>query len=801
MANRAIVQQYLSQGKQLTLLKGKRPLMKDWTKARVSEEKILSHDDNIGWVVGASDLVIDVDPKNGGEDSFEKLLEFLRINDSAVELDSTVNTPSGGFHIYLALPKKCAGKKFKKTLNKSYPGIDFLTQGSQCVIAGSETERGKYQWSDDMLGEFEQALAPLGLIRLLSSDSDSDSELGDSELGDSELGESELGDFEGLIEGGTSGWTQDAVESMMAKLDPSMGNDDWVKVGMALHDWSPTGGLDVWEQWSKQGENYKEGETETRWESFTAGGGVTLGTVSHMVKEVDYDESVEKVNGYVELIKSYDEKRLEFDLLPTLKEESFSGVGKEKLVKAIQDRYKALSGIRMPIANIRQMITPVDIVTGTFVADGETPAWCKNWAYVNTHTGFISLVTLRLHKSESFNIENGKHVPTNEGGNKPSAAKYVSDWGFVDKVDCMAYLPFREEGVFTMGGESVLNSFNPRSVPVEAQEFTDDGKKAIDKIKKHIKLVCTTDETANILTQWLAHQVQHPGRQVLWAPVVQSIQGLGKTFFGELLRACLGDRNVGTVSPNQVVSEFNGWATNVVVNMLEELRVKGHNRYEVVNALKPLISDRIIQINDKGVKHHMIYNTTNYMCFTNYKDSLPLDEDDRRWWVIFAPIQSLKDLRQFVGEDVVSYFPKLFEAIQKNGQEVRKWLLEYEISADFMNTKQAPMTQDKLSMIATEDASFEGLFEIKELIKIGGKYFNEEAISSVDLFDALLFKHPELEVQTTKRNILLKKLGYMILPKPINVDGKARRIWSKTQIPNKEVRALLLQQSSDVDDL
>lgn len=785
MVNRTIIQQYLKQGKQLTLLKGKKPSVKDWTNTKVSEEKILSHNDNLGWVIGPCDLVIDVDPKNGGEDSFKKLLKFLRINDPFLKLDSTVSTPSGGFHIYLQMPKKYADKQFKKTLNKEYPGIDFLTQGSQCVIPGSETERGKYQWSDDMFGEFEQSSAPLSLIHLLSYESEN----------------SELGDFDGLIGGESSNWPQDKVEAMMAKLDASMGNDDWVKVGMALHDWDPIRGLDIWEQWSKQGENYNEGDTEARWKSFTLGGGVTLGTISYMVKEVNYDESIEKVNGYIERIKFCDEKQLEFDLLPTLREEDFSKVNREKLVKAIQDRYKDLSGIRMPVGNIRQMITPIDIVTGTFVADGETPEWCKNWVYVNSHTGFIDLKTLKLHKSESFNVENGKFVPMTEGGTKPSATKFISDRGFVDKVDSIAYLPSYDGTICTIDGASILNSFNPRTIPIEAKEFTNEGEKAIDKIKKHIKFICTTDQDADIFTQWLAHQVQYPGRQVLWSPVVQSIQGVGKSFFGELLRSCLGDRNVGTVSPNQVVNEFNGWATNVVVNILEELRVKGHNRYDAVNALKPLITDRMIQINDKGVKQYMTYNTTNYMCFTNYKDALPLDEDDRRWWVIFVPIQSLKDLRQFVGEDAVSYFPKLFDAVRSNGQEIRKWLMEYEISTDFMNTKQAPMTQDKLSMIATEDAGFEGLNELKELIMKGGKFFNEEVISSSDLFEALLFENPELEIQTTKRNILLKKLGYMILPKPVKLDGKARRVWSKTQIPNEQVRTLLLEHDDDVDDL
>ena len=158
---------------------------------------------------------------------------------------------------------------------------------------------------------------------------------------------------------------------------------------------------------------------------------------------------------------------------------------------------------------------------------------------------------------------------------------------------------------------------------------------------------------------------------------------MGKSFFGELLRYCLGDSNVGTVSSSQVISNFNSWATGVCVNVLEELRIKGKNRYQVINSLKPLITDRMIQINEKGVKQYTTYNTTNYICFTNHKDAIPIDKDDRRWWIIFVPINSLDEMSNILNEDVKTYFPKLFDSMRNNHCEIRKWLLEYEISNEF----------------------------------------------------------------------------------------------------------------------
>ena len=777
MISRAILDQFIIQEKWLVPLSGKDPIVKNWTNKKVDYDKVIAHakkGENVGWVLREQDFVIDVDvKKKDGKASYAKLCELTGCD----YLEPSVITPSGGFHIYLQLPKKYIGKRFRKTLETKFPGIDFLTIGSQCVIPGGHTPNGDYTWFDEDLPYFAQELAPKEIVDLivyevLEPESSSD-----------------LGEFEGLIGSSQSDWPEEKVAEMLEHLDPSMGNDEWVKVGMALHDWHPIEGLKLWESWSLAGSNYTPGETAKRWRSFHVGDGVTLGTINYMVKTVKYEADHYLVQEFVTQIKLADDKALQFDLIPKIKKFDCSTLDREVIAKTIQDRYKEIKNVRLSIVDIRKMIEPVDAaVRGQFIDELETPGWCKDWVYVNTHAGFVNLETLQVHKSESFNIENGCNVPVSEGGSKPSASKYVADNGFIQKVDSMAYMPTISDQIFFMNGSTVLNSFNPSTIPIEAENFTDLGLAAIERIKKHILFICGNQSDADILLQWIAHQVQYPGRQVLWAPVIQSIQGVGKSFFGEVLRACLGDRNVGTVSPDQAISNFRGWSTGVVVNILEELRVAGHNRHDAVNVLKPLITDRIIQVNDKGVKQYITYNTTNYMCFTNYRDALPLQNDDRRWWVIFVEIQALEQLSSYVGESTGTYFPSLFAAVREHGDEVRKWLLEYKITDTFMNMKQAPMTNHKQAMIDTEEASFEGYTEVKELIQEGGKYYNEQCVSSSDLFDALLMTYPEVEVTNRMKNVILKKMGFVSFGSPVKIDGKARRIWLKKQMTTDQIR-------------
>jgi phage/plasmid-associated DNA primase len=128
--------------------------------------------------------------------------------------------------------------------------------------------------------------------------------------------------------------------------------------------------------------------------------------------------------------------------------------------------------------------------------------------------------------------------------------------------------------------------------------------------------------------------VQYPGVLINWAPLIQGVHGIGKSFIGKLITTLLGLKNVGKVSPVSVSSNFNGYATGACVNILEEISVKGHNRYDVMNGLKPLITDTEIQINDKGVKTYTTQNTTNYILFTNDKNAIPVEDTDRRYWIV-----------------------------------------------------------------------------------------------------------------------------------------------------------------------
>jgi hypothetical protein len=778
MANSTIVKDYLKNGKKLTPLNGKIPMLKDWTSKIVDDGKILGHKGNLGWVLGEEDLVIDVDPRNDGNMSFIKLTTTLRS-----PIYKTVTTPGGGYHCYLKIPGEFVDKTkaYRKTINM-YPGIDFLTKGSQCVIAGSSIEDRHYEWEDDILDCFHQHSAPEGLLRLLETTKNKQKLEYKEEIED---------EFQKLLNSPNSPWTRDKVLEEISNLDPNMSNDEWVKVGMALHEWDKNKGLKIWEDWSKPGDTYKKGECKKRWQSFSDGGGVTLGTISHMSKVVTYDEKQDEVSRMMSKIVVSDEKALEFDILPAIRKMDLSDINTERLAQGIKERYKTL-GLKLPIARVREMVT--DIVTGSFIEDGEKPDWCEDWVMVNSHGQFFNLKKADFYSSAVFNNIVGKYVPSGPSGSKPSATKYVADSGFIETVDSSAYLPNMNERICNIEGKSVVNTFDPKSVPPMADEISQKGKEAIFAIKRHIRMLCSGDEAdAEILTQWIAHQIQYPGKKIRWAVVIYSVQGLGKTFLGEMIRVCLGNRNVVNVKPSEVVSKFNAWATGSAVAVLEEVRIQGKNRYEATNALKPLITDRVIQIRDLNTTAYETYNTTNYMLMSNFKDCIPLTDEDRRWWVIWPNIDGVSGLENHMGMNHTEYFDMLYGTLTDHGSEVRKWLMDYEITEEFKSIKRAPMTDAKILMIANEEDKIEGLVEAREMISKGGENYDITLVCAADLLTDLIFEYPDMELTPKSLGLILRRLGYSKLPYNIRrpVKDKLRtsrkRFWSQRMMTPEEI--------------
>lgn len=92
------------------------------------------------------------------------------------------------------------------------------------------------------------------------------------------------------------GLSVDEIQTYLGHLDPGMGRDPWLRVGMALHhetDGDDTG-FDLWDEWSQGGHNYPSTEAlRAQWDSLRPSPGrrqVTMASVIKMAKDAGYRE-------------------------------------------------------------------------------------------------------------------------------------------------------------------------------------------------------------------------------------------------------------------------------------------------------------------------------------------------------------------------------------------------------------------------------------------------------------------------------------------------------------------------------
>jgi hypothetical protein len=142
-----------------------------------------------------------------------------------------------------------------------FEGVDVRADGGYIVAPPSMHHSGRQYRVDEASYRLGIPHPPSWLMALLSADSPRRTPVADY----------------AAASGAEPRWSPSDVKDMLDALDPSMGYDDWVRIGMALH----SGGypLSVWDEWSQGGRQYRPGCCVPHWRSFHTGSGVTMGTL------------------------------------------------------------------------------------------------------------------------------------------------------------------------------------------------------------------------------------------------------------------------------------------------------------------------------------------------------------------------------------------------------------------------------------------------------------------------------------------------------------------------------------------
>ena len=305
----------------------------------------------------------------------------------------------------------------------------------------------------------------------------------------------------------------------------------------------------------------------------------------------------------------------------------------------------------------------------------------------------------------------------------------------------------------------------------------------------HLRKLLPSKRDADILLAWMSSAVQNPGVKFQWSPMIQGVQGNGKTFLFECLTYAIGQKYVHAPNAQDLSNKFNSWLDCKLLVTVEEIHVS--ERRDLLDTLKVLITNRRVEIQAKGANQVTGDNRANFILSTNYRDAIPKTDDDRRYAVFFTAQQEASDIaRDGMGG---GYFPTLYRWARENGglAHVAHFLRNYQIPVELDpagDCHRAPATSTTEEAIASSRAPIEqAVIEAIAGEEVG---FKGGWVSSHYL--QLLMRERRANIHPNQWDKLLQAIGYVKHPalnggrvnNPVAPEGKKSRLWvRKDSIP------------------
>ncbi len=143
------------------------------------------------------------------------------------------------------------------------------------------------------------------------------------------------------------------------------------------------------------------------------------------------------------------------------------------------------------------------------------------------------------------------------------------------------------------------------------------------------------DEVFDWIMRWTAYPIQHPGSKMQTALLMHGPEGSGKnTYFGAIRK--IYERYGGIFDQTQLESQFNGWASGKLFAIGNEV-VTRVEFYHIQGRLKNMVTETEWQINEKNLPCRLEANHCNFVFFSNRLDIAKLDQEDRRYCVVWTP--------------------------------------------------------------------------------------------------------------------------------------------------------------------
>lgn len=326
-----------------------------------------------------------------------------------------------------------------------------------------------------------------------------------------------------------------------------------------------------------------------------------------------------------------------------------------------------------------------------------------------------------------------------------------------NRVASSCFRPDQPPGCIVEGiGETSVNIYYPVQTPRQRGD--------ISRFLTHIQKLFPVPSDQAIILAYLAAIVQHKGIKFQWAPLIQGVEGNGKTFLTRCIAYAIGSRYSHFPKAAEIAGKFNGWLYAKIFVGVEDIYLHD-NRFEVMETLKPMITNERQEIEAKGAEKLTRDICANFLINTNHKDGLIKTRNDRRFAPFYTAQQAVADLHRdgMMGD----YFPDLYYWASKQGG--------YAMIADFLDNYPIPPELNPAvgcgrapATSSTEDAIEQGRsnieVEILEAVAQGIAGFRSGWISSMALDRYLINIQAARKVPMNKRKEFMESMGYVWHP-------------------------------------
>lgn len=155
----------------------------------------------------------------------------------------------------------------------------------------------------------------------------------------------------------------------------------------------------------------------------------------------------------------------------------------------------------------------------------------------------------------------------------------------------------------------------------------------------HLKYLFPDENDRNAILNWMAWVIQNPTRKPNHALLIIGREtGTGKSWIARVMEQIIGENNTQRPKNSSMGGDFNSWLKDCRLCILEEVMQVG--RRENINAMRDLITETSVEVNIKGIPAFKIANYAAMLGITNHTNALPVDDKDRRWFMIETPAQT-----------------------------------------------------------------------------------------------------------------------------------------------------------------